>query len=176
MKKAILILALFFCWAMAASAQEKEHLEFEGVQINGTVEHVLEGLRSKGYKQEKGISRLHGKVMGKKATVTVASTPDGSSVYLILVEFDTKKNWENVRTCYESMKMQLRARHGDPVLYKEEFDSPLAEADPVKALQYNNCRFICHFQAPGGEIILSISKDAIVQCYYVDTSNAVSLY
>lgn len=176
MKKVLIILVLFFCGLMGASAQEKQHLEFDGVQINGTVEHVMANLRSKGYKQEKGVSKLRGRVMGKKAMVTVASTPDGTSVYLILVEFDTKKNWENVNTCYESMKMQLRARYGDPVLYKEEFDSPLAEADPIKALKYDNCRFICHFQAPGGEIILTISKDAIVQCYFVDTANSVSLY
>lgn len=157
-------------------AQEKTHLEFEGVSIDGTVEAVVGRLRRRGFKTEKGEAILKGKVMGKKAKVTVASTPDGNTVYLVLVDFEVGSSWENVRTCYESMKMQLRARHGDPVLYREEFDSPLAEADPIKALRYDNCRFISHYQAPGGEIILSISKDAVVQCYYVDTANAVSLY
>lgn len=161
---------------MAASAQEKKHLEFEGVAIDGTVQTVVKKLQKKGFKIEKGEAILKGKVMGKKAKVTVASTPDGNTVYLVLVDFDVKKTWENVRTCYESMKMQLRARYGDPILYKEEFDSPLAEADPVKALHYGNCTFICHYQAPGGEIVLTITKEAGVQCYFVDTSNSVSLY
>ena len=176
MKKVLLIFALVAAGLLTASAQGKKHLEFEGVPIDGTVEHVVKNLQRKGFKPEKGVAVLRGKVLGKKARVTVASTPDGSMVYLILVDFDVKKTWENVRTCYESMKMQLRSRYGDPVLYKEEFDSPLAEADPIKALQYGNCTFICHYQATGGEIVLTITKEAGVQCYFVDTSNSVSLY
>lgn len=176
MKRILLILAILFLGLTATSAQEKQHLEFEGVTIDGTVNDVVAKLRQKGFKPEKGTAILRGKVMGKKAKVTVASTPDGNTVYLVLVDFDVKKSWENVRTCYESMKMQLRARYGDPVLYKEEFDSPLAEADPIKALQYGNCTFICHYQAPGGEIILTMTKEAGVQSYFVDTSNSVSLY
>ena len=176
MKKVLLILAIALFGLVATSAQEKKHLEFEGVSIDGTVQEVVEKLIKKGYKLEKGSAILRGKVMGKKAKVTVASTPDGNMVYLVLVDFDVKKTWENVRTCYESMKMQLRARYGDPVLYKEEFDSPLAEADPIKALQYGNCTFICHYQAPGGEIVLTMTKEAGVQSYFVDTSNSVSLY
>lgn len=175
MKRLLLTICLL-AFGLAAMAQEKPHLEFEGVAINGKVESVVSKLRTKGFKQVKGTSTLNGKVMGQKASVTVASTPDGETVYLILVNCDTKKNWETVHTCYESMKMQLMARYGDPVLFKEEFASPLAEADPMKALHYGNCTFTSHYSAPGGEIILTITKDAVVQMYFVDTSNAVSLY
>lgn len=176
MRNFLLIAAVSILCSIAGFAQTSGHLEFEGVPVNGKVDDVVMALKAKKFKQIDESSTLKGKVMGQKATIVVASTPDGSSVYLILVNCETKKSWEHVRTCFESMKMQLRLRYGDPVLYKEEFDSPLAEADPIKALQYGNCTFIDHFKAPGGEIILSIGKDAVVQIYYVDTTNAVSLY
>ena len=175
MKKLFLSIGLALM-CLAGYSQEKPHLEFEGIPVTGSVDNMVLQLKSKGYKQIKESSSLTGKVMGQKAKITVASTPDGSKVYLVLVECVTKKSWEQVKTCYDSMRMQLVARYGDPILYKEEYDSPLAEADPLQALQYGNCTFISHYQAPGGEIILTITKDAVVQLYFVDTSNAVSLY
>ncbi len=175
MRKLLLLIGLMV-WTVAASAQDKKHLEFEGLEVNGTVASFVQRLSDKGFKHEKGTATLRGKVLGRKATITVASTPDGNMVYLILVTYQNKKRWDDVHNCYESMRMQLEARYGAPVLYKEEFDSPLAEADPIQALEYGNCTFASHFKAPGGEIILAISRDAVVEVYFVDTSNAVSLY
>lgn len=175
MRKLLLLIGLTL-WAATAGAQEIKHLEFEGLQVDGTVSSFVRRLSEKGFKQEKGTAILYGKVFGRQATVTVASTPDGNMVYLVLVTYQNKKRWDDVHNCYESMRMQLEARYGPPILFKEEFDSPLAEADPIQALQYGNCTFASHFKADGGEIILSISKEAVVEIYFVDTSNSVSLY
>lgn len=177
--KRILHILLLLAVSMSVRAQDPQdvkHLEFDGVPINGRVADFVYKLVDKGYKQVKGETYLTGKVLGQKAQIVPASTPDGTKMYLVLVNLQTKKSWENVKTCYDSMKMQLMVRYGDPILYKEEFDSVLAERDPIQALQYGNCTFISHYKAEGGEIILSISKDAVVQMYFVDTANAVSLY
>ena len=62
---------------------------------------------------------------------------------------------------------------GDLFLDYEEWErTGLTKGENIRG----NCTFISHYKAEGGEIILSISKDAVVQMYFVDTANAVSLY
>lgn len=170
MKKFLLIV---ICLAAASLAgRSQQHLLFEGVAIDGDINPFVKTLIDKGFRQIKSDAALRGKVFGQAATVLAASNPDDGTVYLVMVTFDTKKLWENIRTCYESMKMQLSVRYGDPLVSREEFSSELAEADPLLALKYGNCTYLSHYTAPGGEISLSISRDAQVNLYFIDTENS----
>lgn len=152
-----------------------QHLQFEGIAIDGNVNPFVSALIKKGFKQIKSDAALSGKVFGQKATIIVASTPEENNVYLVMVTFDTKNNWESVRTCYESMKMQLSVRYGEPLVSKEEFASELAEANPLLALEYGNCTYASNYSVPGGEIVLSINKEAKVQIFFIDAVNSIPM-
>lgn len=174
MKRFLLCLFISLIPALAFSQEEKapEHILFEGLSVDGDVNPFVRALIHKGFKQVKQDAIVTGKVFGHKANIIVASRPDDNIVYLVMVNYDTKKSWENVRTCYESIKMQLNLRYGDPVISREEFASELAEANPLLALEHGNCAYVSHYSVPGGEILLSINKEAIVQLFFIDTANS----
>lgn len=174
MKRFFLCLFIALMPALASAQEDAapQHMLFEGLSIDGDVNPFVRALTHKGFKQVKQDAILTGKVFGHKGTVIVASRPDDNIVYLVMVNYDTKKSWENVRTCYESIKMQLSLRYGDPAISREEFASELAEANPLLALEHGNCTYVSHYSVPGGEILLSINREATVQLFFIDTVNS----
>lgn len=167
-----LIISLIPAFSFAQEGLAGQHILFEGISVDGDVNPFVKALINKGFKQVKYDAIVTGKVFGHKGTIIVASRQNDNIVYLVLVNFDTKKTWENVRTCYESIKMQLNLRYGEPAIQKEEFASELAEANPLLALEHKNCTYLSHYSVPGGEILLSINPEATVQLFFIDAVNS----
>lgn len=169
--KKILSILTFLLLAWAAAAQD--HLKFEGMALEGPYDTFTRIMRRNGFKFTGKDPRepfMRGKVFGEQADVTILVTPRTYQVYMVMVSYPRRTGWQTLKNQYDSMKLKLYARYGEPVLTMEQFSSPLAENNPLGALEAGNASFVCSYAAPGGEIILSLSQDARVQLHYMDAA------
>ena len=171
MMKRLFLAAAALLLALAASAQG--HLSFEGMSLEGEYNTFTRIMRRNGFRfstKDKQEPFMRGKVLGEEAEVTILVTPKTYQVYMLMVSYPQRSGWETLKNQYNSMKMKLYARYGNPQMSVEQFSSPLAENNPIAALEHGNATFVANYNVPGGEIILSLSKDARVQLYYMDAS------
>lgn len=171
MMKKLLLAAAALLLALAAQAQGTKHLSFEGISLEGEYNTFTQIMRRNGFRfasKDKQEPFMRGKVLGEQADVTILVTPKTYQVYMIMVSYPQRTGWETLKNQYDSMKMKMFARYGEPQMCVEQFSSPLAENNPIAALEHGNCTFVSNYQVPGGEIIMSLSKDARVQLYYMD--------
>ena len=113
---------------------------------------------------------MEGKVLGQEAKVTLLVTPKTYRVYMVLASYPQRETWAQLKNQYDSMKMKLFARYGEPQLSLEQFATRRAERDPMSALEDGECSFVSNWTVPGGEIALSIAADARVQIYFMDAA------
>ena len=170
MRKLLLAAAALFL-ALAASAQG--HLSFEGMSLEGEYDTFTRIMRRNGFRfatRDHQEPFMRGKVLGEQADVTILVTPKTYQVYMLMVSYPQRTGWETLKNQYDSVKMKLFARYGAPEASVEQFASPLAENNPLAALEHDNATFVSNYRVPGGEIILTLSKDARVQLYYMDAA------
>lgn len=171
--KKLLLAAAALLLALAAQAQSPKHLSFEGMSLEGEYNTFTRIMRRNGFRfssKDKQEPFMRGKVLGEMADLTILVTPKTYQVYMIMVSYPQRTGWETLKNQYDSMKMKLFARYGNPEMSVEQFSSPLAENNPIAALEHGNCTFVTNYRAPGGEIILSLSQDARVQLYFMDAA------
>lgn len=164
----ILLLSLFVGTAVFAQG---DHLRFEGLSLSGDYNSFARQLRKKHFRfktKDHQEPFMEGKVLGEKADVTILVTPKSYQVYMILASYPQRESWALLKNQYESMKMKLFARYGDPQHSLETFASAAAEADPLEGLSTGYTSYVSTWVVPGGEIIMSLSEDARVQIYFMD--------
>ena len=134
MMKRLLLAAVALLLALAASAQG--HLSFEGMSLEGEYNTFTRIMRRNGFRfssKDQQEPFMHGKVLGEEAEVTILVTPKTYQVYMLMVSYPQRSGWETLKNQYNSMKMKLYARYGDPQMSLEQFSSPLAENNPIAA-------------------------------------------
>lgn len=152
-------------------ASGQKHVRFEGVSLGQNYNSFCDSLYEKGFRHKsRDLTEpyLKGKHLSEKAELAIVVTPKSHSVYMVIASFPQKKTWAPLKTGYDMFKMKLHALYGDPVKSEEFFASPLAEESPMLALMNSNCTFVSSYLVPGGEVILSISKKACIELFYID--------
>lgn len=161
------LLLILSVWTAAA----QDHLRFEGLPMMSEYATFTRQLRKKHFRyvtKDHNEPFMEGKVLNEKAHVTLLVTPKTYRVYMILASYPQRETWSQLKNQYESMKMKLYVRYGDPQLSLEQFATRRAEKDPMSGLEVGECSFVSTWTVPGGEIALSIAADARVQIYYMD--------
>lgn len=161
-----LLLALSV-WTAAA----QDHLRFEGLPLMGRYDTFTRQLRKKHFHfttKDHQEPFMEGKVLGVRADVVLLVTPKTYRVYMVVASYPQRETWAQLKNQYDSMKMKLFARYGEPQLSLEQFVNRQAEEDPLAALADGTCSFVSNWEVPGGEIALSIAADAKVQIYFMD--------
>lgn len=163
---AVLLLSLSVGTAFA-----QDQLLFEGLPLMNEYATFTRQLRKKHFRfttKDRKEPFMEGNVLGQKAQITLLVTPRSYRVYMVLASYPQRETWAQLKNQYESMKMKLYARYGEPQLSLEQFATFRAERDPMSALESGECSFISTWTVPGGEIALSIAADARVQIYFMD--------
>ena len=121
MKKILAVLASLL---LAATLSAQDHLKFEGMALEGPYDTFTRIMRRNGFKFTGKDPRepfMRGKVFGEQADVTILVTPRTYQVYMVMVSYPRRTGWQTLKNQYDSMKLKLYARYGEPVLTMEQF-------------------------------------------------------
>lgn len=180
MKKTIISL-ISTCVLMLAGASctdaQSDHLLFNGVPIDGTIEEMCARLEKKGFELRTSDSTM-GMLRGPFADCPecyVGVLGKNGQAATVTVIFPRIDSWNDLSICYYALKADLEKKYGAPTNCTETFVNP-AESDDAKIREAVNgcCNFKTVFAAKGGEITLNINgdfKDAYVGLDYKDNAN-----
>lgn len=166
------LLSVLLLTLLAAGVSAQDHLLFEGLPMMSDYATFTRQLRKKKHfhftSKDHQEPFMEGKVLGERADIILVVTPDTYQVYMVVVSYPVRQTWAQLKNQYDSMKMKLFARYGDPQVSLEQFTSLRAEVNPMSRLESGECSFVSTWTVPGGEIVLSIGADAQVHLYYMD--------
>ncbi len=153
------------------------HLTFKGVEINGTLDEVVEQLCQKGYKVENHIDSkisLRGEFAGlSNCEIVVQKDALLDIVYMVAAFFVVDDNWDTLKDVYFKYKDIYSKKYGVPKSY-EFFTSPFedGEGQELEALKTGNCTYLSIYELENGRIIVSILKEGGVAAIYTDKINS----
>lgn len=149
--------------SLTSYAQDSsEYLSIKGVPIKGSLTEFCQKLRAKGltYIGGKNNSALfEGDFTGRKATIGVAATDDGNSIFAVVVFFAPSGEWNTLVSTYNYYKDLYTRKYGRP--------SVLKEANPARSdynialmteLYQGTVTWDVLWEVAGGEIEISIEK------------------
>ena len=159
---------------LTVSLAAQDHLEFEGVPVDGPLKVCVKALRDAGFKPKtRAVDNhyLRGKYFGEEVQLFVGCTAQSQTAYLVLVSFPASPSWAALRGQYDYVKMRLTALYNTPSNVVETFQYPYTEEDGLRALEYGKCTFVTTWTLPEGEISLTLSSEDRVQVFFTDKAN-----
>lgn len=172
----LIVMIVFF------GANAQEHLTFEGIPIDGTLDQFTKQLENKGYeilKMEDNAALLKGSFEGNDNCQVIAGIGENKDkVGLVVVLSSGYKKWSKVYKSYSSLKNEYIKRYGEPIEINENFGDPKIRkpADIVKKLHEGN-DYSCTFSLEQGNILLSVmyssDLDLHLMIAYNDKINGV---
>lgn len=178
-----LVFAVFASYGQSIVA--KNHLEFMGISIDGSLDNFVEKLKGKGFTLQSDYGTeavLEGKFTGKTAEIIVYSTPRTSTVCRVAVKFDNQgpANWDMLELQYLDSKKLLINKYGEPVSVTEEFSRDYVEGSRQKMLELRmgRCEYNSLFmndERSGSILVAIIPMDGVsepcVTIAYTDNMN-----
>ena len=150
MKRLLLLMLLSLC--MVCNAQTN-HMKFNGITIEGTVNSFVEKLKQQGYTyqgQEKGITLLKGEFATfKECVIVVMRFSDRDQIAMVGVIFPEDKTWEEITSRYLFLKEKLTEKYGKPECVEKFSDrEPSTDDLRVHAILDGKCklRYIREFR------------------------------
>ncbi len=177
MRKIIFTLTILFA---AIQVMAQEHLAFKGIPIEGSMTEFCQKLKAKKFVamgRDKNVAWFSGDFTGRKATVSVAATDDGESVFGVVASFDPSEEWNTLVSTYDYYKDLYSRKYGKPTFSKENNPS---HSDSNTSLMYRLWQgevvYTSAWQVTGGDIELSIEKtsgvaEGMVVIRYRDSQN-----
>jgi len=168
MKNKLLYL-LFLIATSILFAQDKRHLTFKGVPINGSLKSFVTELQKTGLKYVStldGNAQFEGEFAGY-SNCTVYAISKNDLVFKVGVLFPDQDSWTLLSNNYFNIKRLLTEKYGDPIIVKEEFENSYANDNNSKMNQvkFDNCRYYSSFMTLDGYIELSISNIGVSRCF-----------
>lgn len=170
-------------------SEVKEHFEFKSIPIDGSVYGFCVKLQEKGFEllyrsDDRRGAILSGVFTNKPVTVLVLATPTTKRVWEVVVQYEEKENWYDLKAAYKDLKNQLSQKYGIPESH-EYFSEPFEKGDgkEMVALWADKCTYESFFTyKPLSETIgivkLTIEKSGVkgrISLSYVDSSNEALL-
>ena len=153
-----------------------EHFKFKDIPIDGLLNNFVDKLKKVNFKVidiTENEALLIGDFAGKKAHVYVQSS--SKIVYGVTVIFETQDTWNSLKTQYDNVKSNLKAKYGEPKESTEIFNNSIYEKAGMElyALKEEKCTFRTIFMTENGNglINLKISSEASVVINYIDSIN-----
>lgn len=180
---------LFFVFAVFASYGQsivaKNHLEFMGISIDGSLDNFVEKLKGKGFTLQSDYGTeavLEGNFTGEMAKIFVYSTPKTSTVCRVAVKFENQGSatWNVLESQYLDSKKLLINKYGEPVSVTEEFSRDYVEGSRQKMLELRmgRCEYNSLFmndERSGSILVAIIPMDGVsepcVTIAYTDNMN-----
>lgn len=163
-----LLTSCMFAWVPAFS---QAHLSFSDCEMGTDPVSFKNALITKGFKADKRDPDgpfMKGRYTGEEVDVFIATAPESGSVCLVMVSYAPRRSWRKLKGDYETVRMMLTSRYGEPSEVAETFDYPYTEADGLRALEYGKCKYLTYYRTVSGEITLSLSNEGGMKIYFVD--------
>lgn len=162
---------------MSVNAFSQEHLEFNGVPIDGKIETFVQKLESKGYKLVEYMGSnavMKGDFAGNSATLFILGSKKTKTVWKVAAQFADKDSWSDLKSQYKDYKKLYTQKYGEPSDHFEFFSKPYYEGDgyELQALRKGKCNFISFYTLDAGTICVELSKSECLQLGYEDKINS----
>ena len=177
MKKIIFALMLLIT---TINMMAQEHLSFKGIPIEGSMTEFCQKLKAKGFTNigsENHLTLFAGDFTGRNATIGVAATEDGKSVFAIIVLFDPNGEWNTLVNTYSYYKDLYTRKYGKPIIVTEK-NPAYSDSNTALMAEVNEGTAVwgSAWQVTGGDIELSIEKssgfyEGVVVIRYRDSQN-----
>ena len=175
MKKFIICFALCLMATLNINAQEKEHLKFMGIPIEGNASAFSQKLVTKGFvktKTSENTCALKGTFAGEKdVELIVCQTPKTKQVWKVSVYLPKVSTWSIIKRQYERYKTSFSEKYGTPDHNYEFFDSPYYEGDGYEesAVKNEKCFYASIWDCG---LMVSISQFMQIKLVYEDPINS----
>lgn len=156
----------------------QEHMTFQGIPIDGTLDSMITKLRAKGFKldtraDEYNAAIMSGHFAGKQAELYILATPKSKVVWKIAANFDKNDSWYSLKADYKEYKEAYTTKYGKPSDSFEFFSKPYYEGDgyELQALRLDKCTYATFWKFDAGTIAVKLGSSGYVSLIYEDNTN-----
>lgn len=175
MKKLVAILFFTLISVFSFAQEDRKHMEFMGVEMNGSLEQFAEKLRNKGLAIKDvydDMIILNGEFAGEQDCEISVLASQGI-IYRVSVFFPIRDSWYSLRSDYITFKDALSKKYIKPIKQLETFEYPfeLGDGHEITAVKADKCSYISQFKIFTGDIYVAISKFCRLTITYDDYLN-----
>lgn len=145
-----------------------EHLVFNGIEMDGSIEDFMEELKAKGFRTDiepewvgdHELARMHGQFMGEPCVLFIVSNDIGD-IKIVYVNKNERKSFDVVKDEFYKLLDIYKRKYGEP----EEFEETLLDMpDPISAMK-NDDGFLSAFFKVGQDgssisLLVTIDEDS----------------
>lgn len=178
-----LLLTLTLTLLTLTVTAQTDHLKFNGIPIDGTLQTFSSALCKKGYtyvQRDNNMGIFTGTFTGRSVTVAVLSSDINGNVYRVGVRYPDMDSWQLLENLYNGLKDLLTTKYGAPFSVVEEVSERYLENDKMNALALDKIIWETTFVTPQGKIWVSIKRSGYssghVFLLYEDETNGNATY
>lgn len=180
MKDLIVLFAFVLITLTSYAQSNSEHLTFKGIPIEGNMTEFCQKLKAKGFTSvgsENNLALFEGDFTGRNATIGIAATDDGKSVFTVAVFFAPDREWNALVNTYNYYKDLYTRKYGNPTISKEKNPARLDSNTALMAeVHEGTVVWSSAWKVTGGDIEISIEKtsgfyEGMVMIRYRDSQN-----
>lgn len=150
-------------------------LQFMGLPMVGNINSFAQqlvnqkGCRIVSNNTESNSISMRGTFTGKDCEIYVFGTANTNRVWKVTVYLPELRTWQAIKREYLNYKSQFDNKYTLTSSY-DFFENPYDEGDgrEVEAIKEDKCHYSAFYDAPGGNIMLKVSKYMQVQISYED--------
>lgn len=177
MKKIFTLLFLSILCLNIYAQEDRKHMEFMGIEMNGPLDKFVEQLQGKGltvYDVQDDMAIMKGR-FATEDNCTIVVSSFGNTVYRVSVMFPERTMWSSLLFDYNKYKELLTKKYlFKPVKSQETFSPPYYEGDgyEMTAVKTDKCIYASQFKIITGDIYLVIVPPGKVTITYDDYQNS----
>lgn len=166
----ILFVSVFF----NTQTSYAQHLDFDGVDIDGLFEEFVPSMETKGYVFDEfygNIASFKGTFCNHECTVCGIAKGYDDVIHIVTVLFENRDTWNEIRSDYTDISDYLTHKYGNP---SEVFDNigngfPNNGDAVLCMFKENVCVMSSTWILPDGVIILSVESEHGIRNHIVTT-------
>lgn len=178
-----LLLTLTLAILTLTVAAQTDHLKFNGIPIDGTLQTFSSALCKKGFTYlgaEDGSAVFSGTFTGRQVSIAVLTSQATGKVFRVGVVYDGMDKWEYIENLYNILKDMLTTKYGIPSAVTETVPN-WCQDDKMHALKMDKMTWETTFTTPQGTILLKVVHsdtfgEGNVVLIYEDETNGNATY
>lgn len=155
------IVCVIFAITLFLGATAQNHLTFQGVPIDGTLDQFSKQAKNNGLTFVQRVSDIDfyfGSFLGYDCVVGAVPLQDKDLVHSVLACIFPFEDWSTLQKTYLDVKKKLTAEYGTPTEVEEKFlITPRNDDEKFQAVIDGKCSYKASFVTKLGEIDLSIT-------------------
>ena len=167
----ISLLSVLFCFSQS-------HMEFKGVQMNGSLDEFVKEMEKQGlkyidYKSSPRYAVMKGRFLEYICEIAISATPHSDKVYMITATTEPfDKSWDvldlNVDYSIRILEQKIGKYDGDYKFVEPYFAGC---GEEIQAIKDNKLLADLFFSGSNGEVILTVNNNCSLYYTYYDFAN-----